>query len=49
MEWVVTTKRRHIYPPSKPGTPCTGFWVGPMAVLGEGLKARPPPGFYPQA
>jgi hypothetical protein len=36
-----------IYPRERPGTHCTGSWVGPRAGL-EGRKISPPPGFDPR-
>jgi hypothetical protein len=36
-------------PPGKrPGTHCTGSWVGPRAGLGRVLKISPPPEFDPR-
>ena len=35
-----------IYPRERPGTHCTGGWVGPRAGL-EGQKILSPPGFDP--
>ena len=35
-------------PQERPGTHCTGGWVGPTAGLGGGGKSRPPPGFDPR-
>ena len=41
-----------LYPRERPGTYCTGGWVGPRAGPRAGLdrcgKSRPPPGFDPQ-
>jgi hypothetical protein len=34
-----------IYPRERPGTHCTGGWVGPRAGLDRCWKSRPPPGF----
>ena len=34
-----------VYPREKPGTHCTGGWVGPRAGLDRCGKSRPPPGF----
>jgi hypothetical protein len=31
--WVVTTTPRPLYPRERPGTHCTGSWVGPRAGL----------------
>ena len=36
-----------LYPHEKPGTHCTGSWVGPGAGL-DGRKILPPPGFDPR-
>ena len=36
-------------PPGKrPGTHCTGGWMGPRAGLDRCGKSRLPPGFYPR-
>ena len=37
-----------IYPRERPGTHCTGGWVGPRAGLDSCGKSRPPPGFDPR-
>jgi hypothetical protein len=37
-----------LYPWERPGTHCTGEWVGPRADLDRCGKSRPPPGFDPQ-
>jgi hypothetical protein len=34
-----------LYPRERPGTHCTGGWVGPRAGLNRCGKSRPPPGF----
>ena len=34
-------------PQERPGTHCTGGWVGPRAGLDWCGKSRPPPGFDP--
>jgi hypothetical protein len=48
MGWVVNATPRPIYPREKPGTHCTGGWVGPMAG-GDGFgKSRPLLGFDPR-
>ena len=39
---------RPLYLLERPGTHCTGGWVGPRAGLDGCGKSRPPPGFYPQ-
>jgi hypothetical protein len=39
--WVVSTTLRPIYPWEKPGTHCTGGWVGPRASLDMCEKSRP--------
>ena len=48
MGWVVNVKPRPLYPPERPGTHCTGSWVGPRAVLEGCGKSRHPPGFDPR-
>ena len=37
-----------LYPRERPGTHCTGGWVGPRAGLDRCRKSRPPPGFDPR-
>ena len=37
-----------LYPRERPGTHCTGGWVGPRAGLDRCGKSRPPPGFDPR-
>jgi len=37
-----------LYPRERPGTHCTGGWVGPRAGLDRCGKSRPPPGFVPR-
>ena len=37
-----------LYAWERPGTHCTGSWVGPRAGLDGCGKCRPPPGFDPQ-
>ena len=37
-----------IYPRERPGTHCTGGWVGPRAGLDRCGKSRPPPGLDPR-
>ena len=45
--WVVSsTPRSHFLPRERPGTLCTGGWVGPRAGL-DGRKISYPPGFDP--
>ena len=45
--WVVSsTPRPHFSPRERPGTHCTGGWVGPRAGL-DGGKISSPPGFDP--
>jgi hypothetical protein len=39
--WVVSTTPRPLYPQERPGTLCTGGWVGPRAVLDVCEKSRP--------
>ena len=37
-----------LYPRERPGTHCSGGWVGPRADLDRCGKSRPPPGFDPR-
>ena len=46
--WVVSTTLRPLYPRERPGTHCTGGWVGPRAGLDGCGKYRPQPGFDPR-
>jgi hypothetical protein len=46
--WVVSTMPRPFYPQERPGTYCTGGWVGPQGQSGCVQKISPPPGFDPQ-
>ena len=39
--WVVSTTPRPLYPRERPGTHCTGGWVGPRAGLDGCGKSRP--------
>ena len=39
--WVVIAKSRPLYPRERPGTHCTGGWVGPRASLEGCGKSRP--------
>ena len=39
--WVVSTTPRPLYPRKRPGTHCTGGWVGPRAGLDGCGKSRP--------
>jgi hypothetical protein len=39
--WVVSTTARPLYPRERPGTHCTGGWVGPRAGLGVCEKSHP--------
>jgi hypothetical protein len=39
--WVVSTTSRPLYPRERPGTHCTGGWVGPRAGLDVSEKSRP--------
>jgi hypothetical protein len=41
MEWVVKATPRPLYPLERPGTHCTGGWMGPRADLGVCGKYRP--------
>jgi hypothetical protein len=36
------------YPRKRPGTHCTGGWLGPWAGLDKCGKSRPPAGFDPR-
>jgi hypothetical protein len=40
-EWVVNTTPRLLHPQERPGTHCTGGWVGPRASLDVREKSRP--------
>ena len=46
--WVVNATPRLLYPWERPGTHCTGGWVGPRAGLDGYGKSRLPPGFDPR-
>ena len=48
MGWVVNATPRPIYPRERPGTHCTGVWVGPRAGLDGWGKFHPTPGFDPR-
>ena len=48
MGWMVNFTARPLYPRERPGTHCTGGWVGPRAGLDRCGKSRPPPGFDPR-
>jgi hypothetical protein len=39
--WVVSTTHWPFYPRGRPGTHCTGGWVGPRAVLDVCEKSHP--------
>ena len=41
MVWVVSTTPRPLYPRERPGTHCTGGWVGHKAGLDGCGKSRP--------
>ena len=43
MGWAVSTTPRPLYPQERPGTHCTGGWVGPRACL-DGCGKYPPTG-----
>jgi len=45
-EWSAARPGRNLPPGERPGTHCTGGWMGPRAGL-EGQKISPPPGFDP--
>ena len=40
--WVVNATTRPLYPQERPGSHCTGDWVGPMAGLDGCGKSRQP-------
>jgi hypothetical protein len=44
--WVVSTTPRPLYPWERPGTICTGGWVGPRAGLDRCGKSRPHRDFF---
>ena len=44
--WVVGSTLRPHLPQERPGTDCTGGWVGPRAGM-DGRKISSPPGFDP--
>jgi len=45
MGWLVNATPRPLYSRERPGTHCTGGWVGPRAGLeGCGISRPPPPG-----
>ena len=46
--WMVSTTPRPLYPRERPGTDCTGGWVGPRVGLDGCGKSCPPPGFDPR-
>ena len=48
MGWVVNATCRPLYPRERPGTHCTGVWVGRRAGLDGCRKSLPPPEFDPQ-
>jgi hypothetical protein len=39
--WTVSTTPRPLYPRERPGTHCTGGWVGPRVGLDVCEKSRP--------
>jgi len=41
MGWLVNATPRPLYPRERPGTHCTGDWVGPRDGLGGCGKYRP--------
>ena len=45
MGWVGDATPRQLYPMQRPGTHCTGGWVGPRTGLDGCGKSRPTPGF----
>jgi hypothetical protein len=46
--WVVSTTPRPLYPRERPGTHCTGGWVGLRVGLDVCEKSRPQSGFDPR-
>jgi len=44
MGWGSAPRPDRLYPRERPGTHCTGGWVGPRARL-DGQKISSPPGF----
>jgi hypothetical protein len=47
--WEVSVTPRPLFTPGeRPGTHCTGGWVGPRAGLDRCGKSRPPAGFVPR-
>ena len=46
--WVANATPRPLYPRERPGTHCTGGWVGPRAGLDGCEISRPPPEFDPR-
>jgi hypothetical protein len=46
--WVVSTTPQPLYPRERPGTHCTGGWVGHRVGLDVCEKSHPPPGFDPR-
>jgi len=46
--WVVNVTPRPLYPRERPGTDCTGGWVGLRAGLDGVEKSRTKPGFDPR-
>ena len=48
MGWVVNATPRPLYPRERPGTHCTGRWVGPRAGLDGCGKSRLHRGFDPR-
>jgi hypothetical protein len=48
MGWVITNTPRPLYPRERPGTHCTGGWVGPKDSLDGCEKSRPHRDFIPK-
>jgi len=48
MGWVADATLRLLYLRERPGTHCTGDWVGPKAGLDGCGKSHPSPGFDPR-
>jgi len=48
MGLVVNATPRPLYPRERPGTHCTGGWVGPMVGMDGCGKSDRPPGFVPR-
>ena len=49
MWWMVNATPHMLHPQERPGTHCTGGWVGPRAGLDRCGKSHSPLGFDPRA